>query len=162
MAKQEHTVSVPVSAAVCFRALERAAGTLDKFELKQRSEPRSLQWKVGNGWNGINTTVDVTLTSMGPNATKVSILAHHGAVMAGGGSNPRAIKMLMEPFEALIIASAMVQEGVACPKCGTVVPAGTKFCPNDGTPIGAVCPSCGTSNAPSAQFCANCGARLSG
>ncbi len=58
--------------------------------------------------------------------------------------------------------------GQPCPKCGTLVPAGTRFCPGCGNPLGAApaaaggppCPKCGQPTAPGAKFCPSCGASL--
>lgn len=59
--------------------------------------------------------------------------------------------------------------GQPCPKCGTLVPAGTRFCPGcgnalGGPPAGAAggppCPKCGQPTNPGTKFCANCGASL--
>jgi membrane protease subunit (stomatin/prohibitin family) len=60
--------------------------------------------------------------------------------------------------------------GQPCPKCATLVPAGVRFCPNCGTPMGGMaapaaaqgppCPKCGQPNAAGTKFCANCGASL--
>ena len=54
-----------------------------------------------------------------------------------------------------------------CPKCGTLVAQGVKFCPNCGTSMappaaapGVTCPKCNTPNAAGAKFCANCGTSL--
>ncbi len=56
-----------------------------------------------------------------------------------------------------------------CPKCGALVPAGTRFCPACGTPIGGPpaaagggppCPKCGAATAPGQKFCPACGASL--
>ncbi|MGA8710255.1 MAG: SPFH domain-containing protein [Thermoplasmata archaeon] len=55
-----------------------------------------------------------------------------------------------------------------CPKCSTLVPSGTRFCPNCGNPMtapapvaqGPPCPKCGTANAAGTKFCSNCGASL--
>ncbi|HPO57900.1 MAG TPA: zinc ribbon domain-containing protein [Anaerolineaceae bacterium] len=51
-----------------------------------------------------------------------------------------------------------------CPNDGTTAPAGTKFCPECGTPMqqpapAAVCPSCGAETK-GAKFCPECGTRL--
>lgn len=50
-----------------------------------------------------------------------------------------------------------------CPKDGTVAAAGTKFCPECGTPMiqpsAAVCPKCGQPTM-GAKFCPNCGTKL--
>jgi membrane protease subunit (stomatin/prohibitin family) len=56
-----------------------------------------------------------------------------------------------------------------CPKCGTLVPPGTRFCPSCGQPMGGPpaagggggtvpCPKCGQPVAVGAKFCPNCGA----
>ena len=50
-----------------------------------------------------------------------------------------------------------------CPNDGTVAPAGTKFCPECGSPMvqpaAATCPKCGT-DAHGAKFCPNCGTKI--
>ncbi|MGI6209216.1 MAG: SPFH domain-containing protein [Anaerolineae bacterium] len=69
-----------------------------------------------------------------------------GAAISGGGQQA---------------APAQGAAGVTCPKCGTVNPAGAKFCSNCGTALGTVqCPNCGTQNPASARFCSNCGQKL--
>jgi membrane protease subunit (stomatin/prohibitin family) len=58
--------------------------------------------------------------------------------------------------------------GMPCPKCGTLVPAGTRFCPGCGNPIGPAgapatgppCPKCGQPAPAGVKFCPNCGASL--
>ena len=47
---------------------------------------------------------------------------------------------------------------VACSKCGTHNPEGTKFCGECGTPLTRTCPRCGA--AVSAKFCGECGAHI--
>jgi membrane protease subunit (stomatin/prohibitin family) len=55
-----------------------------------------------------------------------------------------------------------------CPRCGALVPPGTRFCPSCGASMqpaapaaaGPACPKCNTPNAAGAKFCANCGAPL--
>ncbi len=58
--------------------------------------------------------------------------------------------------------------GQPCPKCNALVPAGTRFCPSCGAPLGAApaaaagppCPKCGQPTAAGAKFCPSCGASL--
>ena len=55
-----------------------------------------------------------------------------------------------------------------CSKCGTLVPAGNRFCPSCGNPMGAApaaaggppCPKCGQPTPSGVKFCPNCGASL--
>ncbi|MCI4349608.1 MAG: SPFH domain-containing protein [Thermoplasmata archaeon] len=52
--------------------------------------------------------------------------------------------------------------GSPCPKCSAMVPAGVRFCPSCGNPMGGPtggppCPKCGTMTG-GAKFCPNCGA----
>jgi len=50
-----------------------------------------------------------------------------------------------------------------CPKDGTIAPAGTRFCPECGSPMVqpsvSACPKCGTETH-GAKFCPNCGEKL--
>jgi len=52
-----------------------------------------------------------------------------------------------------------------CPKCATLVPAGSKFCPSCGTTIGPPaagppCPKCGAATQAGQKFCPSCGQSL--
>ena len=55
--------------------------------------------------------------------------------------------------------------GTPCPKCSTLIPPGTRFCPSCGNPVGGPppaaagppCPKCGSPTAAGAKFCPNCG-----
>jgi membrane protease subunit (stomatin/prohibitin family) len=56
-----------------------------------------------------------------------------------------------------------------CPKCGALVPGGTRFCPSCGNPMGGAppaaaqgppCPKCGQPTSPGVKFCQNCGTSL--
>lgn len=48
---------------------------------------------------------------------------------------------------------------VVCPRCGKTVPK-SKFCPECGYKFAAVCPKCGTPVADGAKFCMECGEKL--
>jgi hypothetical protein len=64
-------------------------------------------------------------------------------------------------------AQQRAQAGMArCPNDGTQAPAGTKFCPNCGSPMvqpappaSTLCPNCGTETH-GAKFCPNCGTKM--
>jgi hypothetical protein len=64
-------------------------------------------------------------------------------------------------------AAEQAKGGMArCPTDGTTAPAGTKFCPNCGTPMvqpappaSTICPKCGTETH-GAKFCPNCGNKM--
>lgn len=47
-----------------------------------------------------------------------------------------------------------------CTKCGKALAAGTKFCPECGTPVRVFCPECGTPLAAEVKFCPECGKKL--
>jgi class 3 adenylate cyclase/tetratricopeptide (TPR) repeat protein len=47
-----------------------------------------------------------------------------------------------------------------CPQCGTVSPAGAKFCPECAAPLAASCPACGSPTPAGAKFCPECAAPL--
>ncbi|MGH2374874.1 MAG: zinc-ribbon domain-containing protein, partial [bacterium] len=47
-----------------------------------------------------------------------------------------------------------------CPRCSFDNPAGTKFCGQCGTRLGALCHSCGALNPEGFAFCGSCGASL--
>ncbi len=54
---------------------------------------------------------------------------------------------------------------IRCPKCGTLVDAGTKFCPQCGTKLDQPvtptnCPKCGAKLPPDAKFCPECGEKI--
>ena len=58
-------------------------------------------------------------------------------------------------------AGAAQMAGVPCPKCGTNVTGGAKFCPNCGgsmAPPKAKCVKCGADIKQGAKFCPECGA----
>ncbi|MFN2253695.1 MAG: zinc ribbon domain-containing protein [Candidatus Promineifilaceae bacterium] len=78
----------------------------------------------------------------------------------------KTLTQIIEPFklQAAKLQKAKTQQrtqsGNLCPKCGRQLPAGSKFCPYDGTIISRECPNCKFTNVPDARFCANCGAKL--
>ena len=71
-----------------------------------------------------------------------------------------------------VMAGGMGAQGMAggsapCPKCGALVPAGTRFCPSCGAPMGAggagptvACPKCGQPVPAGSKFCPACGATM--
>ena len=51
--------------------------------------------------------------------------------------------------------------GSFCPECGAAVPSGAKFCPECGKKMGAsACPKCGAELSAGAKFCPECGERV--
>src|SRR5215470_10622352 len=49
-----------------------------------------------------------------------------------------------------------------CPRCGTTVATGSKFCGECGSPLPCVCADCGNENPIGKRFCSECGAAGSG
>jgi predicted amidophosphoribosyltransferase len=67
-------------------------------------------------------------------------------------------------FQGVGQAARQAQASMArCPQDGTVAPAGTKFCPNCGSPmvqpVASTCPKCGA-QVGEAKFCPQCGAKI--
>ncbi len=64
-------------------------------------------------------------------------------------------------FSGQMMNEMQKQPGTSCPKCGAIIPPGSKFCPNCGFKIqqtqGLVCPKCGSQIPAGAKFCPNCG-----
>ncbi len=47
-----------------------------------------------------------------------------------------------------------------CPSCGTLNPAGKRFCGDCGAALATGCPTCGATNPPGKRFCGDCGTPL--
>lgn len=82
---------------------------------------------------------------------------------AGLGSGMVLIPQVMTPTGPAQAPAAAV---VICPKCGTHVPATSKFCPECGTAITPPssqtmnCPKCGKTIPATSKFCPECGAKI--
>jgi membrane protease subunit (stomatin/prohibitin family) len=91
-------------------------------------------------------------------------LGKSGGGGAGLGTGMVLIPQIMTPTGPTQAPAAAL---VICPKCGTHVPATSKFCPECGTTLtppsaGAInCPKCGKSIPAGSKFCPECGAQLS-
>jgi membrane protease subunit (stomatin/prohibitin family) len=91
-------------------------------------------------------------------------LGKSGGGGAGLGTGMVLIPQIMTPTGPTQAPAAAM---VICPKCGTHVPATSKFCPECGTQLtppaaGAInCPKCGKSIPAGSKFCPECGAQLS-
>jgi membrane protease subunit (stomatin/prohibitin family) len=91
-------------------------------------------------------------------------LGKSGGGGAGLGTGMVLIPQIMTPTGPTQAPAAAL---VICPKCGTHVPATSKFCPECGITLtppsaGAInCPKCGKSIPANSKFCPECGAQLS-
>lgn len=56
--------------------------------------------------------------------------------------------------------SAVQEDGISCPSCGTKLPGKAKFCFECGAKILRNCPDCGAQLQPGAKFCFECGKKL--
>ncbi len=50
--------------------------------------------------------------------------------------------------------------GIKCPSCGKINPKGQAFCGECGTKLAKICPSCGKENDAAQRFCGECGTKL--
>jgi membrane protease subunit (stomatin/prohibitin family) len=90
---------------------------------------------------------------------------------SGGGGGALGTGMVLIPQimnqQGQVQAQAPTAALVICPKCGSHVPATSKFCPECGTnltpPAAATikCPKCGTDIPAGSKFCPNCGQQIS-
>jgi membrane protease subunit (stomatin/prohibitin family) len=93
-------------------------------------------------------------------------LGQSGGGGAGLGTGMVLIPQIMNQ-QGQVQAQAPTAALVICPKCGSHVPATSKFCPECGTsltpPSAATinCPKCGHSIPASSKFCPECGATIS-
>jgi membrane protease subunit (stomatin/prohibitin family) len=81
-------------------------------------------------------------------------------VGAGIGMGYQMIGAMQQPSTPPVQAAAA--PGLACPKCGTINPAGAKFCSSCGSKLiidMTTCPKCGK-QVPMGKFCPECGAPL--
>ena len=83
---------------------------------------------------------------------------------SGGGGAALGTGMVLIPqiMTSQGPAQAPAAALVICPKCGSKVPATSKFCPECGTQLGQVagtmnCPNCGKSIPSGSKFCPECG-----
>ena len=81
-----------------------------------------------------------------------------GSAMGAG----LGLGMGMQMMNAVKEMSAANGGGTAslCPKCGTRLLAGAKFCSECGTPVETLCPKCGAKLLENAKFCPECGEKL--
>jgi predicted amidophosphoribosyltransferase len=47
-----------------------------------------------------------------------------------------------------------------CPRCGTAVQVGRRFCGDCGSPLTRLCAACGGGNSPVSRYCGDCGAPI--
>ena len=105
------------------------------------------------------------LSAVFMNAGVINNLLFLPRVIAAKGGTEAALG-LGEAFKQVSQATQQAQAATArCPKDGTVAPAGTKFCPECGSPMtqpapaAGTCPSCGA-QVGTAKFCPECGAKI--
>jgi membrane protease subunit (stomatin/prohibitin family) len=81
---------------------------------------------------------------------------------AGAGLGAAMAGMMSQAFQSQSGQPAAAAATVTCPNCGTVNPAGSKFCNNCGAKLtGTIkCPTCGTENPAGSKFCSNDGTKL--
>jgi len=85
-----------------------------------------------------------------------------GMGMGAGLGVGMIIPQMMQQQGAAGAPAAGVAQGIACPKCNSANPPGTKFCANCGNPMpqAAKCLSCNSDIPPGSKFCPSCGAKL--
>ncbi len=86
------------------------------------------------------------------------------AIWGGGKLLQTKAKFVPEPakkYEPTAQQAQWVQQKVACPKCGSQVVPGQRFCGGCGSSLESYCVRCGVAITAPSKFCGNCGAKLS-
>ena len=86
------------------------------------------------------------------------------AIWGGGKLLQTKAKFVPEPakkYEPTAQQAQWVQQKVACPKCGSQVVPGQRFCGGCGSSLESYCARCGVAITAPSKFCGNCGAKLS-
>ncbi len=159
---QQYTLDLPlnVSANICRQVLGKFARKIFVDEDTQIAfeDPR----------NGV--ICKIGLESINPSTTVITIILEPSLRAAWGPFWKDVInKRMSEYCQEISInyentkqswQAEKYQAGLMCPTCKKLVPAGTRFCPDDGTPIAVACTKCGHGNTPDTKFCVNCGQQL--
>ncbi len=85
------------------------------------------------------------------------------SIWGGGKLSLKAVRTREKPIDKYapgIQQAYRVQHGVACPRCGTSVVHGQKFCGDCGLSLLLYCPACGVAVMSQSKFCGTCGTRL--
>lgn len=85
------------------------------------------------------------------------------AIWGGGMLSQAKTELVAETakqYEPAVQRPQLMQQSVACPKCGCQVAPGQQFCGGCGSRLESYCARCGAVVAAPSRFCGNCGAKL--
>jgi membrane protease subunit (stomatin/prohibitin family) len=114
-------------------------------------------------WLKTGRTAPETVLRMETVKSAAASLGQSGGSGAGLGTGMVLIPQIMTPTGPTQAPAAAL---VICPKCGSQVPATSKFCPECGTTLtppsaaSMSCPKCGKSIPANSKFCPECGEKL--
>jgi hypothetical protein len=87
------------------------------------------------------------------------------AAIWGGGrllqTKGKFVPEQSKKYEPVAQQAQWGQQKVACPKCGSQIVPGQRFCGGCGSSLESYCARCGVAITAPSKFCGNCGARLS-
>jgi len=160
---QQYTLELPLNicANICRQALAKYARQIikDSDTLISFEDP----------YSGRHVICTIGLEAINPTTTEITIVLASKHTGWGPWWEHDIDKRISEYYREIELnyettrkswQTEKYQAGLLCPTCGKLVPGGTRFCPDDGTPIATVCSKCGHGNTPGAKFCANCGQQL--
>ena len=154
--------NVPATADLCYALLLDIGNSVKGWRNdKTDNNPRTYTWKWGNLWKNPGKTI-ITVDPISDGETLVTFTVKNLALADPFGILNGELKKIRDPFKVRLpsILDTATQKGMMCPTCGNLVPEGTRYCSNDGTPIALICPSCDFNNVPNVKFCSNCGQQL--
>jgi len=162
-----------------FNLVKNVDETTDKVSLIIRDEGARIGLKlIDTVFEGVKIPEEARrfASRMGQQAMAMQYMKETTAELPEGGGGGAAaagigagvgIAMgttIAKGMQAPVQQAPIQQATIACRKCGTQNPAGTKFCGNCGNKLGPLkmvkCPKCETENPSEMKFCGNCGTKM--
>jgi len=140
---------------------EMAATDAEAYKMKVLSEARAKAREIEGYTYHEERRFDV-LESAAKNEGAAGGIMNLGVGLGMGTGVGREVGKMANDINSATSSAPSPTPASACTVCGSLMPAGAKFCPNCGTakPVARFCPECGSKATEGAKFCPNCGTKL--